>query len=520
MDGADLPPPSPSVNSSSTPKKSWERQYKKFLRGPKFFPEKLSPPDLEKTDSEVPSRKLFGKHHYKHGSQAPRRSPPPKSPKQLKEPPDGGEQVTAKVQLPDLSSKSPKSKSVGFLHPNNSSKSSSKDEPAVRGGSLFGSILFKRDKSTPSLYGTEDESSGSGSQRHRHVDSLDLPIHKGKDVAYSPDNVRFKKTAAELPDYLMPRVMYNDLEGSVRGGVPQGALKQSPPQPQRLHSLLRQRQTQRNKSKEMKVAFTEFHNASEFAQDSTSAYLGDEPSHHGNDNFSALDKNGKRDSFCDTISLVRAYKDCCSHFRLPHCIRFLIIRVAMDTGHRSRYSESNLSLALSPVAEDVVPLKTSARVLSPLLGTETWSAGRRYLIAPAAVTMCPSQVLPVLSGNQKQVEEHVPRSFPVFGSLVLGTATVTNVGRSRSRSVESYGWSSCVFVLRQNYLLEYAQESSSIDDLPRGFAHLQHAVCQAHENFHDALHLQFYSSPCAKAGQRTVRVYLLESPNCFLFCVY
>ena len=319
------------------------------------------------------------------------------------------------------------------------------------------------------------------------MDSLDSAIRKGKDVAYSPDNTRFKKMPAQPPPNAMPPD--NDLEGSVRGGVPIRAQKQQP-QPQSLLKTQRlarqQHQTPQSntKSKEMKVAFTEFHNAPQFAQDSTSAYLGDEPSQHANDHFSAL-------------------------------------RHSAETDIASRYSESNISLALSPVAEDVVQIKTS-RVLSPLLGTKTWSAGRRYLIAPAAAAMCPSHVLPVLSGNQKQAKHsdqppcnNDPPSFPVFGSLILGAATVTHVGRSGKG--EPYGWSSCVFVLRQNYLLEYEQESN-MDDLPRGFAHLQHSVCHAHENFHDALHLQFYTSPCAKTGQRTVRV-LVEVVTLLFSCV-
>ena len=139
-DGADLPPLSPSLNS--TPKKSWERHYKSFLRGRRFFPDKLAPPKLEKTDDALPSRKLFGKLHHS-----------PKSPNALKEPPTMNGDVASRVQLPDLSSKSsPRSKSVGFLQP---SKSSSGTESAVRGGSLFGSV-FKRDPSNSSLYGTDD----------------------------------------------------------------------------------------------------------------------------------------------------------------------------------------------------------------------------------------------------------------------------------------------------------------------------------------------------------------------------
>jgi hypothetical protein len=44
--------------------------------------------------------------------------------------------------------------------------------------------------------------------------------------------------------------------------------------------------------------------------------------------------------------------------------------------------------------------------------------------------------------------------------------------------------------------------------LPRGFAHLQFAVAYPNEDFADALELQFYASPCAKADQRVVSVLL------------
>jgi len=164
-------------------------------------------------------------------------------------------------------------------------------------------------------------------------------------------------------------------------------------------------------------------------------------------------------------------------------------------------SEHNLSTLLSTpsrgsslptVNEDVVVLK-STRVLKPVLGPESWDAGRRYLIAPAALSTCPLQVLSSLS--QKYVQDYTDT---VFGTVELGTATVKYVGNKIAG-----GWSTCTFLLKQNYLMEYDVEAS-ITATPRGFAHLQYARCYPHHDFPDALELEFYASPCARSDKRVV----------------
>jgi hypothetical protein len=141
-------------------------------------------------------------------------------------------------------------------------------------------------------------------------------------------------------------------------------------------------------------------------------------------------------------------------------------------------------------------------MLKPVAGPDTWSSGRRYLIAPAVLATCPIQVLPTLSGSNKI------SSFDetIFGVLELGDATMSYVGTRKASS----GWSACTLILRQNYLLEYDRDAG-IMGRPRGFAHLQHAKAYPHQDFLNALELEFFGSPCAKSDKRKV--------SCICFCI-
>lgn len=151
-----------------------------------------------------------------------------------------------------------------------------------------------------------------------------------------------------------------------------------------------------------------------------------------------------------------------------------------------------LSNSLDPVTEEKIFLK-SERMLKPVTGPESWSKGRRYLIAPAILAMCPFQVLPKLSGS-RTIGSY---DDSAFGVLPLGRATVKYVGQK-----DKSGWSTCSLVLRQNYLLEYERDVAGI---PRGYVHLQNGKAYKHADFHNALELEFFGSPCAKADKRTVR---------------
>lgn len=152
--------------------------------------------------------------------------------------------------------------------------------------------------------------------------------------------------------------------------------------------------------------------------------------------------------------------------------------------------------SLPTVTEDVVVTK-SKRILKPMLGPESWEAGRRYLIAPAAMTTCSLQVLGSLS-EQQYLQDYTNTAF---GTVELGTATVKYVGTKLAGS-----WSTCRFLLKQNYLMEYDVDGS-VTAAPRGYAHLQYARCYPNPDFTDALELEFYASPCARADKRVVSLF-------------
>ena len=89
-----------------------------------------------------------------------------------------------------------------------------------------------------------------------------------------------------------------------------------------------------------------------------------------------------------------------------------------------------------------------------------------------------------------------------FGKIHLGKATVAGLGM-RSFLNEVYGWSTGVFVLKQNFLFEY-REGDSLNGVPWGYAHLPLAEVYPHNHFTNALHLEFFEKPCIKSGRRSV----------------
>lgn len=161
------------------------------------------------------------------------------------------------------------------------------------------------------------------------------------------------------------------------------------------------------------------------------------------------------------------------------------------------------SLPLEPVDEGNISIHKGMRLLKPIEATDSWQQGRRYLVAPAALAACPLAVVNKLSGNfiQTAKEADTSENQQSFGTIDLGEALITCVGEKHHLSLGK--WSSCHLVLRQKYLLEY-DCSSPITGLPRGYAHLEHAVAYKHNDFQDAFKLQFYASPCAKSDQRVV----------------
>jgi serine/threonine protein kinase len=244
-------------------------------------------------------------------------------------------------------------------------------------------------------------------------------------------------------------------------------------------------------SSAMKKAFTEFHNSADTGHDSAAAYLGEDTSFHGQGLFwphtqrAHVNMNGN-----SGIRLVNS----ASHGTLVN--------------HEANTRWTNAQGSLDTVHEDAVAIKSDARVLKAVQGVDVWQHGRRYLIAPAALAACPLSVMQTISSRQEPLTPGQGAvSESAFGTVLLGECLITYVDSPRHST--SQLWSTAVLQLRQNYLLEYAADSGT-RGAPRGFAHLQLARCRVHENFHDALLLEFYASPCAKADARTLMIRLRD----------
>jgi len=234
---------------------------------------------------------------------------------------------------------------------------------------------------------------------------------------------------------------------------------------------------------DIKKAFTNFHNTSKFARDSTSAFL-------GGDTSSNVDLAGAQDSYVSYhATLMRATGGCS----------------VLSSGGMSERDLVQRFPRLETVDEQDISIHKGMRLLKPVQGTESWQQGRRYLIAPAAMAACPLPAINRLSGSLtwSATEAATLENFQGFGTIDLGEALMTYVGEKHHLSLGK--WSSCRLVLRQNYLFEY-ELSTPLNGLPRGFVHLQYAFAHAHPDFQDALLLEFYASPCAKADQRTLMI--------------
>ena len=215
--------------------------------------------------------------------------------------------------------------------------------------------------------------------------------------------------------------------------------------------------------KMMKVAFTGFHNSQHSGVDSANPYLGDNSSLH----------KGRLFTMYGPIETTK-------------------------TGHM-RLSCSE------PIGSDVIKNKEMT-LLIPIEGPENWSAGNRYLITPALFTQCPSSVLdffwskkvsqspsdsPPVDIYDRKVRVNYEREPSYFSRSSLGVAAGIHI--SQGMPVDSQGWLSRVFVLCQNFLLEY-HHSDDINGNPRGYIHLQHALVSAHPMFVNAIEIEFTES--------------------------
>mmetsp|Transcript_4588 Transcript_4588/g.6972 ORF Transcript_4588/g.6972 Transcript_4588/m.6972 type:complete len:940 (+) Transcript_4588:476-3295(+) len=548
-------PESPGGSRPKTPKKAWERGYKKFLKGfshqhqnhhegpdPPFPPRTNfgpmpSPPSIEptKSDDSQGSRKLFGK--IRSGGHAHNNSSSgglfrKLSVEHLIPPMQQQEPVFPVQNLPSNIKRGGNAPSTGTittptLLPQRRSEKTHHEggadqESAVRGGHLFQSVFKPRGRSNSGSTGTRDSernlsSSPASTEGHRRIssnqtiDSLDSTLRKGQERTYSPTNSRFVQQQIEdeqmvnlpqIPSITTATTTSTnnnrvDSERSVRGGA---QYQKAKPVESGLTALLRNTNStssnggataceeseslQTSQTTEMKKVFTEFHNSSEYAKDSTSAFLGgDDSSKYKADYFSNYSQIVSRNSI-----------------------------KTLSERHIPAYSGNSGSLPLPSVTEDVLPLR-NVRVLKQIMDPVNWQAGRRYLIAPAIMSSCPIQILTTLSGsNQNQCSA-------AFGKILLGNATVAFVGRNRS-SKEGYGWCTCALALQQNYLLEYEDETMT-NGIPRGFAHLESAVCKPHSDFNNAFELEFYDSPCIKTEKKVlmIRVQSEEERDRWVSCI-
>jgi hypothetical protein len=404
------------------------------------------------------------------------------------------------------------------------SKSNDETDAAVRGGSFFQSVFSReRSTSTESNNGHHHHSKATLQQQHkgrtRSTDSLDSTLRGGQDKTYSPKNHRFlfKKqlerlepplvhgaaaavaTVTTLPPPPPPQKLDNDNDRPVHGGVTSPPVS---PQTQRVPSALAlpaaSTTTTLRSSREMKKAFTEYHNSTKFSLDASSPFLGDDPSSRRNRNnrndYLAMPKQLQQHSRNGQLALSQSER---------------------NLSGLSLYPPNKLTPSSLPVvSEDAVVMNRSMRMLKPVQGPESWEARRRYLIAPAALSTCPLFVLNLLDKEKfrKEDDDSSSLSFSsIFCPIELGTATVKYVGSNHP------DWTTCSFLLRQNYLLEYPEEEVIKGTTPRGFAHLQYAKAYPHDDFSDALELEFYASPCARSDKRVVSSVIGTMHVCVLF---
>jgi len=378
----------------------------------------------------------------------------------------------------------------------NQSTGATKRESSVRGGSFFAHVFrgssgsSNNNPNAPAMdkgfsVSMKSLTKNASSPRNRrvksfsHTDELDGTLRRGSDKAYSPGNQRYVQTAADLKDdsgfpYLQdalarPRSA-NEAESYYRR-----MLNSTPPRTVPVSS----NEDEAADSLAMKKAFTEFHNSSTYGRDAVSAYLGDEPSSSGQARVWALQQH----------------------------------QPSLRYRHHAAASCDNL-LATVPqhrrLSEDVHILHNK-RVLKAVLGVETWQSGRRYLIAPAALVACPINVRNHLSGGGvEDLADAAMRKSAVFDNIVLGPCLVSEQSVAQTSSVQH--WSTATLVLRQNYLLEYEQDSD-LKGTPRGYAHLEHCTSQAHPVFTDALELTFYGSPCAKTDKRVIMIRVMQQAD-------
>jgi len=248
-----------------------------------------------------------------------------------------------------------------------------------------------------------------------------------------------------------------------------------------------------NVDPETKKMFTMYHNDSRFNRDSTEPFLGND--------VPASQRNYTPMAYMAAAAGSRGFA---AHSR-----------VASETYIPSMQYDPP---PLAPVDENGISVQHNMRLLKPLKNTEHWEAGRRYLIAAAALATCPASVVDKLSGSTVLSAKEAAAAHSAFGTIHLGQALTTYVGQTRHLSAGK--WSSCNLILRQNYLLEY-DVGAPKNALPRGFVHLQLATAYASPELPNSLELHFFASPCAQSDPRMLLIQLhnREDRDSWVFCL-
>mmetsp|Transcript_38952 Transcript_38952/g.43069 ORF Transcript_38952/g.43069 Transcript_38952/m.43069 type:complete len:785 (-) Transcript_38952:464-2818(-) len=331
-------------------------------------------------------------------------------------------------------------------------KTKSSEDMTVKGGKFFSQMFHNKDNAKKWTHNR---------RKAKSMGSLDQTIRRGAEKSYSPTIGRFITESQEVEK---EKLCSPTLPSGLHASLEYHRKTKASGLPETLTICAKKPATI-----EIKKAFTEIHNSSAYASDSTSAYLGEDTSTRGKTYLAMYNQ------------LVTHHKDCMSQH---------------EGGRKHAPPNTGVSKSLEPMSEEYLRYN-SRPLLKAILGPETWKENRRYLIIPAILATCPLGVMSTLSGS-REIKDF---DDSPFGILKLGAATMTFVvGQQR---VDNSGWSACSLELRQNYLLEYDRDSTGI---PRGFAHLQYARASPHADFLNALELEFYGSPCVRGDKRKLLI--------------
>ena len=524
------PSPSPPTTTSSPsppPKKAWERHYRSFLKKKTTQQEGEGgndPQDTTTTNSTTSimiEDTMTTKSTFRlvPGSRRLLVKPPPQPPQLF------SSGMIAQEDGNDITSTG--TTTTSSLFSSMEDFTSTKSDLAIRGGSFFHSVFHHHQKQSPQHHQPQHRKIKSADTlahsqlQHRRTtskssaDDLDSTLRRGQGKTLSPrsspKNVRFMPPPdpninldtpipppPPPPSSSIPTAFRSTQRPTARSQLaltlsldptntillvkePPAAESVAADPPVAEPAPPAPLSAKKAQSSEIKKAFTEYHNSTKFAQDSTSAYLGDEPSAHQQHSY-----------FAQFNPMARANMS--ERFQPNLSIKNSLSR----------------SVPLETVTEDIC-VHRSITMLRTIQGPESWQAGRRYLIAPAALSSCPLSVLSTLSGvtAYKSIDESA------FGRIPLGRANLTYVGqRKMTSSITTMmmdhplpqGWSICDLVLQQNYLLEYDVDAG-MHGIPRAVVHLQHARAYPGD-FATSVELEFFGSPCAKADKRLLLMQL------------